>query len=139
MPSPTTVHTTTSSIDLILHLVINFVQYLMLDIIFDHHILDQALVLYLDPVFSFILDRVLDLVLVLVLYDLVVDHAGNAVLVIQVVVVVVGAINTAGLDVDSCNLVTRLEGLEILFLPLKLGWRRRTLHSCIICNIRRLP
>ena len=124
MPSPTTVHTTTSSIDLILHLVINFVQYLMLDIIFDHHILDQALVLYLDPVFSFILDRLLDLVLVL--YDLVVDHAGNAVLVIQVVVVVVGAINTAGLDVDSCNLVTRLEGLEILFLPLKLGWRCRT-------------
>ena len=137
MPSPTNVHTTTPSIDLVLHLVINFVQDLMLDIIFDHHILDQALVLYLDPVFSFILDRLLDLILVL--YDLVVDHAGNAVLVIQVVVVVVGAINTAGLDVDSCNLVTRLEGLEILFLPLKLGWRRQTLHSCIICNIRHLP
>ena len=62
----------------------------------------------------------------MVLGDRLVD--GNAVLAVQVVVLVVGAVNTARLDMDSCNLVTRLEGLEIiLFLPLKLGsWQSRT-------------
>ena len=42
--------------------------------------------------------------------------AGNAVLAVQVVVLVVDAVNTARLDMDSCNLVTRLEGLEIILI-----------------------
>jgi len=42
--------------------------------------------------------------------------AGNAVLAVQVVVLVVDTVNTARLDMDSCNLVTRLEGLAITIL-----------------------
>ena len=42
--------------------------------------------------------------------------AGNTVLAVQVVVLVVDAVNTARLDMDSCNLVTRLEGLEIILI-----------------------